>query len=57
MGGLSTFEFVPSDYKVKYIDSLMPGNKALHSNPDKNLKTKTLKVLIAKGVIEEFKID
>ena len=26
MGGMSTFEFVPSSYKIRYVDSLMPSN-------------------------------
>lgn len=51
MGGLPSFEFVPSDYKIKYIDSQLP---ATHNIKGTSTKGKIFMVILAKDVTEEF---
>ena len=54
MGGIGSFEFVPTYYKIKYVDSLDPNWETPRDRKAGSSGTKTLKVLMGKGVIEEF---
>lgn len=57
MGGISSFDFVPSDYKVKYADSTFSGFYNSDSSYDGSRDTKYYKVVISKGVVETFEAD
>jgi len=55
MGVINSLEFVPSNYKIKYVDSLVRPQMSIH-NAKKNSKGKmTLKVMFAKDIVEKFK--
>jgi hypothetical protein len=57
MGGISTFDFVPADYKIKYIDSTTPGFYSSDDSYTGFKGIKTYKVLISKGIVETFEAD
>lgn len=50
MGAIPSLDFVPSNYKIKYIDSMTPSKHMLHMK--EKPKAKFLRVMISKGHIE-----
>ena len=54
MGGITSFDFVPSDYRIKYIDSLVPDTISNSNQYEKSTKGKKFKVMFNKNLIETF---
>jgi serine/threonine protein kinase len=54
MGLMASLDVVPSDYKIKYIDSLVPSNIAGLGDQFKSNKARTIRVKIAKDIIEDI---
>lgn len=52
MGGMSSFEFVPSSYKIKYVDSLLPSNITGLDDADADTKGRKYKVIIPDSLVE-----
>ena len=52
MGGMSSLEFVPSDYKIRYVDSLNPSNITSLDGKNKEIVNKRVKVIIPSKLIE-----
>ena len=46
MGGMTSFEFVSSNYKIRYIDSLIPSNITSLDGKEEDFKGKKIRVLI-----------
>jgi hypothetical protein len=57
MGGISSFEFVPTDYKIKYVDSLALESDSTRGGKKAPTGSKTLKVMLSKNVTEQFYVD
>lgn len=51
---MASLDFVPSDYKIKYVDSLHPSNIAGLGDQFKSNKGRTIRVKIAKDIIEDI---
>ena len=54
MGVVSSLDFVPNDYKIKYIDSLIPSNISGLGEQFESNKARTIRVKIAKDIIEDI---
>lgn len=54
MGLMASLDVVPSDYKIKYVHSLIPSNIAGLGNQFKSNKARTIRVKIAKDIIEDI---
>lgn len=57
MGGMSTFEFVPSNYKIRYMDSLMPSNITSLDGKNMDTKGRWFKVIIPNQTVEKSVIE
>lgn len=55
MGVMSSLEFVPSDFKIKYVDSLARPHLNLHSSNNEVVTKKEFRVMFSKELIETFK--
>ena len=53
MGGMSTFEFVPSSYKIRYVDSLLPSNVTSLNEKDGQTEGKVFRVVIPNQSVEK----
>ena len=49
-----SLDFVPNDYKIKYIDSLIPSNISGLGEQFESNKSRTIRVKIAKDIIEDI---
>lgn len=56
MGVISSLEFIPSDFKIRYIDPAKKKSLILHKGHSALIGTKSLRVMIAKGRIEIIKV-
>ena len=54
MGLMASLDFVPSDYKIKYIDSLIPSSIAGLGEQFESNEARTIRVKIAKDIIEDI---
>ena len=51
---MASLDFVPSDYKIKYIDSLIPSNIAGLGSQFESNDARTIRIKIAKDIIEDI---
>lgn len=51
---MASLDFVPSDYKIRYVDSLIPSNFTGYGDQFKSNKARTIRVRIAKNMIEDI---
>lgn len=51
---MASLDFVPSDYKIKYIDSLIPSNIAGLGSQFESNQARTIRIKIAKDIIEDI---
>lgn len=51
---MASLDVVPSDYKIKYVNSLIPSNIAGLGDQFKSNKARTIRVKIAKDIIEDI---
>lgn len=54
MGLMASLDVVPSNYKIKYVDSLVPSNISGLGDQFKSNKARTIRVKIAKDIIEDI---
>lgn len=54
MGGISSLDFVPKSYKIKYIDSLIPSNISNVSGINETTKGKIFRIMFDKTHTETF---
>lgn len=52
MGNISAFEFVPSDYKIRYVDSMNPSNITSLNQKDMDTTGKKITVVIPKHLAD-----
>lgn len=52
MGVISSLEFVPSDYKIKYVDSVVKQQMKIHKSRSVQIGHKSVKLLFGKGIVE-----
>jgi hypothetical protein len=55
MGVISSFEFVPRDFKIKYVDSLVRPQMSIQYGNSIWRSKLSFKVMFAKDIIEKFK--
>ena len=51
MGSVTSFEFVPSDYKIRYTDGLNPSNISSLDGKNESISAKKIRVLIPSKLI------
>lgn len=51
---MASLDFVPSDYKIKYVDSLIPSNITGYGEQFKSNKPRKIRVKIAKDTVEDI---
>lgn len=56
MGVIPSLEFVPSDYKIKYVDSLVSNSFKIHKEQTTFIGLKSIRVIISKKIIETIKL-
>jgi hypothetical protein len=56
MGAIPSFEFVPSNYKIKYVDSLVSNSLKMHKEQTSLIGEKTLRVIITNENIKTINL-
>ena len=54
MGIIGSLDFVASDFRIKYVDSMIPSNMVGYPGSSKTTKGKKIRVKIAKDIIEDI---
>jgi hypothetical protein len=57
MGVIPSFEFVPSNYKIKYVDSLVSSSLKIHEEQKSLIGEKTLRVIITNENIKTINLS
>lgn len=57
MGIISSLDFIPSDFQIKYIDNMVPKNISIHNQLAESSKTKNIRVKIAKDIVEDIRVE